>query len=156
MASSNVKIKKVLLAMDGSECSFRASKYAIGLAKVVGSEITLVHVLDNIRQGGAIGLQARYGNIRPLRGFFKTSENAARKWTKRVEREAKNKGVKLSTKIILDQSSKAEEILKYADKSNADLIILGTRGFGRLKRLIIGSVANAVLGNTKCPVLVVK
>jgi len=156
MTRSNVRIKKILLAMDGSESSFRASRYAIGLAKVVGSEITLVHVLDNIRQGGAIGLQARFGNIRPLTGFFKASENAARKWTKRVEREAENSGVKLSTKIVLDQSSKAEEILKYAKKSKADLIILGTRGFGRLRTLIIGSVANAVLGNVKCPVLIVK
>ena len=156
MGSNNVRIRKILLAMDGSESSFRASTYAIGLAKAVDSEITLLHVTENIRQAGAIGLLARYGGVRPARGFFKVSEKAARKWIRKVEREAENNGVKLSTRIVLDQSSKAEEILKYAKKTKADLIILGTRGLTKFKKLVIGSVANAVLGNAKCPVLIVK
>ena len=156
MGSNNVRIRKILLAIDGSESSFRASRYAIGLAKAVDSEVTLLHVLENIRPGGAIGLLARYGSVRPARGFFKVSEKAARKWIRKVEREAENNGVKLSTRIVLDQSSKAEEILKYAKKTKADLIILGTRGLTKFKKLVIGSVANAVLGNAKCPVLIVK
>ena len=156
MGSNNVRIRKILLAMDGSESSFRASRYAIGLAKAVDSEITLLHVTENIRQAGAIGLLARYGGVRPARGFFKVSEKAARKWIRKVEREAENNGVKLSTKIVLDQSSKPEEILKHAEKSRADLIILGTRGLTKFKRIMIGSVANAVIGNAKCPVLIVK
>jgi nucleotide-binding universal stress UspA family protein len=156
MGSNNVRIRKILLAMDGSESSFRASRYAIGLAKAVDSEITLLHVLENIRQGGAIALLARYGSVRPARGFLKTSQKAARKWIRKVERDAENNGVKLSTKLVLDQSSKAEEILKQAEKSKADLIILGTRGLTKFKKIVIGSVANTVLGNAKCPVLIVK
>lgn len=156
MRRNNGGIKKILLAMDGSESSFRAAKYAIGLAKAVDSEVTLLHVLENIRRGGAIGLLARYGSVRPARGFFKASQKAARKWIRKVEREAENNGVKLSTRIVIDQSSKAEEILKQAQKSKADLIIIGTRGLTKFKRIIIGSVANAVLGNARCPVLIVK
>lgn len=156
MPAKSVKIKKILLAMDGSESSIRASKYAIHLAKLEGAEITLVHVLENIRQGGALGLQAKYGNIRLVRGFIKASEDAARKWAEKVEKDAKRNGAKLTTEILLDQSSKAEEILKYAEKNKMDVIVVGTRGLTRFKRLIMGSVANAVIGNAKCTVVVVK
>jgi len=156
MRPNNVKINKILLAMDGSEPSFRALEYAMHLAKVEDAEVTVVHVLENIRPGGVVGLRARYGDIRLVKGFLKYSEDLARSWIKNVEEEAERNGVRLRTEILLDQSSKAEEILKYAEKNKMDVIITGRRGLTRLKKLILGSVANAVIGNAKCPVLLVK
>lgn len=153
---NSVKINKILLTMDGSESSFRASEYAIHLARVEEAEILLLHVLENIRPGGVIGLRARYGDAKIVRGFLNYSEKVARHWMEKVEKEAISNSVKLKAEIVLDESSKAEEILKYADKNKVDVIILGTRGLTRFKKLISGSVANAVLANSKCPVLIVK
>jgi nucleotide-binding universal stress UspA family protein len=156
MVSNNVKINKILLAMDGSESSFRALKYAIHLAKVEDAEIMLLHVLENVKQGGVIGLRARYGDIKIVKAFLKYSEEIAKRWIEKAKEEARNNDVKLKTEIILDQSSKAQEIVKYAEKNKADVIILGTRGLTRFKKLIVGSVANAILSNAKCPVLIVR
>ena len=47
-------------------------------------------------------------------------------------------------------------ILSYAEKNNADMIVSGSRGLGRFKRLILGSVASSLVQYAKCPVLVVK
>ena len=155
MGTNRVKIKKILLAMDGSGSSVRASKYAMHLAKLDNAEITLLHVLEDIRQGGATDLLIS-GNDRLAKSFLKDSEEAARRWMTRVEKEAERNRVKLSTKILIDQSSKAKGILNFAEKNKVDIVIMGTRGLTRFKKLVIGSVANAVLGNAKCPVLIVK
>lgn len=154
MRKKSVRISKILLAMDGSEPSFRAAKYAIHLAKVERAKITLLHVLDNIRGGGAIALQARYGNIRPSKALFKISEGAARKWIEKVESEATRNGIRLTSEIRLDRSSKAEEIIKYAEKNHMDLIVMGTRGLSGFKRMALGSVANGVIKRAKRPALV--
>jgi nucleotide-binding universal stress UspA family protein len=156
MVSNNVKIDKILLAMDGSESSFRALKYAIHLAKVEDAEIMLLHVLENVKQGGVIGLRARYGDVKIVKAFLKYSEEIAKRWIEKAKEEARSNDVKLKTEIILDQSSKAQEIVKYAEKNKADVIILGTRGLTRFKKLMVGSVANAILSNAKCPVLIVR
>ncbi len=156
MVSNNVKINKILLAMDGSEPSFRAAKHAIHLAKVENAEVTALHVLENVKQGGVIGLRARYGDIKIVKAFLKYSEEKARHWMEKVEEEAKSNGVKVKTEIIPDQSSKAEEILKFAEKNKIDIIIIGTRGLTGFKKMILGSVANAIVGNAKCPVLIIK
>ncbi|MEM2759279.1 MAG: universal stress protein [Nitrososphaerales archaeon] len=156
MVSYNLKIKKILLAMDGSEASFNASKYAIHLAKIEGAELILLHVLENIKQGGVIGLRARYGDIKIVKGYLQYSEKLAKQWMNKVEEVASSNGVHLKKEVILDQSSKAEEILQYAEKNKVDIIVIGTKGLTTFKKLIIGSVANAIVGNAKCPVLVVK
>lgn len=46
-------------------------------------------------------------------------------------------------------------ILEYAEKTHADLIVMGTHGYGGVKQLLIGSVANRVLHQARCPVLMV-
>jgi nucleotide-binding universal stress UspA family protein len=50
----------------------------------------------------------------------------------------------------------APEILRYADITDTDLIVLGARGLGIMKRLVLGSVSEAVLRHAGCPVLIVR
>ena len=48
------------------------------------------------------------------------------------------------------------EIIGFADKEKVDLIILGTRGRTRFKKLLLGSVADGVVTHSSCPVMVVR
>ena len=59
MATVSIPIKKILLPIDGSDLSYKAARYAMHLAKADNAEITALNVIEDIKQGGAIGLQAR-------------------------------------------------------------------------------------------------
>jgi nucleotide-binding universal stress UspA family protein len=69
---------------------------------------------------------------------------------------ASEQGVKFNAETILDVASAADSIVNYADGKKADLIVIGTKGRTGLKRLILGSVATAVVTHASCPVLVTR
>jgi nucleotide-binding universal stress UspA family protein len=71
-----------------------------------------------------------------------------------LEATASEQGMALDTMIPMGRPE--EGIVKAADFKNASLIIVGSHGRTGLKRLLMGSVAERVIGEAKCPVLVVK
>jgi nucleotide-binding universal stress UspA family protein len=157
LSSSVSSIKKILVPVDGSSASVKALQYAIHLAELEArdAELIALHVLEDIKQGGAIGLQAKYGNVRLVEGFKKARREAALEWLKQIEEAAKKKGIRFKSEI-LDGDSKVETIIDYANENSVDLIVIGSRGLTGLKRLLLGSVANAVVSNAPCPVMVVR
>jgi nucleotide-binding universal stress UspA family protein len=157
MLSSSASIRKVLVPVDGSSISVKALQYAIHLAGLEGSEAELivVHILEDVKQGGAIGLQAKYGNVRLVEGFKRARRDAALEWLEQVEVAAKKKGIRLKTEV-LDGSSKVKVIIDYAKKNNVDLIVIGSTGLTGFKRLLLGTMANAVVSSAHCPVMVVR
>jgi nucleotide-binding universal stress UspA family protein len=156
-SSSVLSIRKILVPVDGSSASLKALQYAAHLAELEASdaELIVLHVLEDIKQGGAIGLQAKYGNVRLVEGFKKARREAALEWLKQIEGAARKKGIRLKSEI-LDGDSKVEIIIDYANENSVDLIVMGSRGLTGFKRLLLGSVANAVVSNAPCPVMVVR
>src|SRR5918999_250213 len=157
LLSSSVSIRKILVPVDGSSPSVKALQYAFHLAELQTSdaELIVMHVLEDVKQGGAIGLQAKYGNVRLVEGFKRARKEAALEWLKQIEEAAKKKGIRLKTEV-LDGDSKVKVIIDYAKKNGVDLIVIGSRGLTAFKRLLLGSVANAVVSNAPCPVMVVR
>jgi nucleotide-binding universal stress UspA family protein len=76
-------------------------------------------------------------------------------WLKQVEEAANKKRINLKIEII-DGGSKVDAILDYAEKNSVDLIVMGTRGITGFKRILVGSVASAVVASAPCPVMVVR
>src|SRR5918992_578453 len=157
LLSSSTSIRKILVPVDGSKASVKALQYATHLAELEASnsELIVVHVLEDVKQGGAIGLQAKYGNVRLVEGFKRARRQAALEWLKQIEGAARKKGIRLKSEI-LDGDSKVEIIIDYANENSVDLIVMGSRGLTGFKRLLLGSVANAVVSNAPCPVMVVR
>jgi nucleotide-binding universal stress UspA family protein len=157
LSSSAASIRKILVPVDGSSASMKALQYAAHLAELEANnaELILVHVVEDVKQGGAIGLQAKYGNVRLVEGFKRTRREAALKWLRQIEEAARKKGIRIKSEV-LDGDSKAEVIIDYASENAIDLIVVGSRGLTGFKRLLLGSVANAILGNAPCPVMVVR
>jgi nucleotide-binding universal stress UspA family protein len=91
--SAPVAIKKILVPVDGSVLSFKAAEYAIHLAKLDNAEITALNVVEDIKQGGAIGLQAKYGNVSLVDAFRKVRKDSAEQWMNKISQEAKSQGV---------------------------------------------------------------
>lgn len=146
---------KILVPIDGSKYSFKASEYAIDISKKYGSELTLLSVVSSrIRHGDSSGY---FGAIPPT--YFKKYENDAAKWFNRITNNV-NKDQpqvkKIKTEVITTPISVVSAILEYAGKRNIDLIVVGTRGITGFKRMLLGSVASGVVTYAHCPVLVVR
>ena len=71
--------------------------------------------------------------------------------------ESKLKELKIQYKSdVLEVTSIIDALISYAESHNVDLIVMGSRGLGGFKKLLLGSVASGVSQHSKCPVLIVK
>jgi nucleotide-binding universal stress UspA family protein len=154
---NEVSIRKILVAVDGSAPSENAVGYAARLAEVVKAEVLLMHVIEDIKMGGAIGLQAKYGNISLVEGYNRARKESALQWMALLEAKARDKKVKAKSEILYDTSNSVTgTVVDYAKRNNVDLIVVGTRGHSKFKQLLVGSVASGVSQHAHCPVLVVR
>jgi nucleotide-binding universal stress UspA family protein len=126
-----VSFRRLMVASDGSAFSEAAWTEALSLAKTMGSDLIGVAVAAADRD-----IQAVTEVVRKL------------------EAAASQQGVTLDTMIPMGRPE--EGIVKAAEFKGASLIIVGSHGRTGLKRLLMGSVAERVIGTAKCPVLVVK
>jgi len=85
---------------------------------------------------------------------FSHAEKTVRPQLDDLKKVCSARGVEIETAIL--KGHPAESIVKFASERKADLIIMGTRGIGGFKSLIIGSVAQKVVSYSKVPVLVIK
>jgi nucleotide-binding universal stress UspA family protein len=129
--SANVSYRKILVATDGSKYSDAAALEAVGMAKRCGSELTSLSVATR-----------------------DTNLQAARESADKVKQIADREGVKAESLAL--KGSPYEVILSAADQNNADLIVVGSHGRTGVKRLLMGSVTERVIGHSDKAVLVVK
>jgi len=149
--------RNILLAFDGSEPSKKAGDYAIRLCSLEKSTLTIIHVIDNIKQGGAIGLRARYGDVELVEGFKRARKKNIEDMIKPLEKSANDTGIKTSIAILDDESrSKLEAIIDYIEKNNIDLVVVGSRGLSQFRQLLVGSIASGLISYSKCPALIIR
>ncbi|MGI0023053.1 MAG: universal stress protein [Nitrososphaeraceae archaeon] len=156
IGDGSMSIKKILVPIDGSEASFKAANYAVYLAKMVTAELIPINIIEDVKQGGAIGLQAKYGNVSIVEAFKKTRKQSAEEWLKKIENSAEKLGVKVKS-VILDSEGRNEKklIIEYVTKNGIDLIVIGSKGGSRFEGLWIGGFTNFILHHSAIPVVVV-
>ncbi|MEW6604760.1 MAG: universal stress protein [Thermoproteota archaeon] len=147
---SEIKLKKILVPLDGSDPSFHAARYAIKLAKMVNAEIIFMHAVVNPPY-----VEYRTAGIAIVR-YIEEAKRQADSWYKKIGEEGVKEGVKFSADTILDIVSAADSIVNYAEDKKVDLIVMGTHGRSGIKRFLLGSVASGVVSHAKCSVLVVR
>jgi len=159
LESLSKKFNKMLVSIDGSKESLDAADYGISLAKLFNAVVTVIHVLPQEIRYGYDSVDAIQPDIpsTPVKGVVELSKQEVQaKLLSKIMEKAKEMDVNLQTDIIVATRSVASEIVDYADKLDADLIIAGTRGRSGLKRILLGSVASEILRYADCPVLIVK
>ena len=152
-------IERILVPVDRTPLSIKAANYGIHLAEVEkAKELIVMHVIEDIKQGGAIGLRAKYGDVKMIEGFRKAKVGSAEEMIMAIEVEAKKKGVNIKSEIIYAEGkSVGKSITEYANKNRIDLIIVGGRDISHRTYLIVeGSVAMAVIKKSHCPVIVMR
>jgi nucleotide-binding universal stress UspA family protein len=150
MTEEEVSLKTILVPLDGSEPSFRAAKYAIKIAKMASANIICVHMVVKLPSYSA------YTTPALITEYIADAKRDAEKWYDGINSIAAKVGVNTTAETILDVTSVADSIIKYAREHNADLIIMGTKGRTGLAKFMLGSVANGVVSHASCPVLVVR
>lgn len=145
-------ISKILVPTDGSERAERAGEYAISLAKQTNASVIFLSVVDEeaIKQASRIadaGILARLEKV--VEDYNKAAEEYVGKLKKKAYRKVKSEAV-------VRAGLAADEIIKEAEESKADLIVMGSHGRNALASAVLGSVALKVIHKSKIPVLVVR
>ena len=140
---------KILHPTDFSACAEEAQVHAIRLARALGAELVLLHVLVETPLYGE-GLVA----MKQVRELYETQ----RKWAGETleARAAEASAAGATTRWKLSVGVPFEEIVRAAREEGADMIVMGTHGRRGLDRLLLGSVANRVIRLADCPVLTVR
>lgn len=148
--------------MDGSDNSARASQAAIELAEKLKAELIIVHAIippalyyhaENSSGGTVIEPPTHEKEIDLYLEYAKRVGGGIIDPT---ASEAKRRGITVKVDLPQASTSVVETIVNQATKENADLIIVGTRGLGGFKRLLLGSVSSGVVDHAHCPVLVIR
>ncbi|WP_417897465.1 universal stress protein [Bacillus haimaensis] len=164
----------ILIAYDGSEGSVKALKLGIDMMRRLDTNITVLQVLEEKMTGAPIS--SRQPEVMPVGGFGLEGMNMyannvkERVPTDRPSQATNNDPTEESAMEIRELLAQerveapvevmfgdpAKSICKFAETQNHDLIIIGSRGLGGLKKLILGSVSDKVTNSATCPVLVAK
>lgn len=135
--------KKILVATDGSKYSQTAIERAIDFASSYGGDLVIISVVD---------VPAEFYGEDPE--AWDRLVDRARAHLKNAEEQAALAGIRSTT--LIKTGEPWEEIVKTANSVKAETIVIGSHGKTGLKRLLMGSAAEKVIGHAPCPVLVIK
>ena len=139
----------ILLATDGSEEAQLASTTAADLAEKTNSELHVLTVGPDYPLYELPEHPAEFEDV--LRENRRRAKVVLEQQAKRIEES----GVTVKETHLLEGSA-AEEIVELAEEIGAGLIVMGSRGHGRLRRTLLGSVSDAVVRHAHCPVTIVR
>ncbi|CAN5588164.1 universal stress protein [soil metagenome] len=146
-------IRKILVAVDGSNSSINASANAIDLAKNFKAELIAIHVIYRVFIPYEVGQSQRTVMLQEV---TRKEMKKGKEHVEMVKQKAIKKKVSVKTDVIIGVRSVVKDIVDYAEKNKIDMIVIGSRGITGFKKLLLGSVANGVVTHSHCPVLVVK
>ncbi len=149
--------KKLLVAIDGSEHGWKALDMACDLARASDAEVILLHVVpvepmpEGFREWAETeGIPA--GDRQPL---YRASRALGDRLTREGEERARNKGLtRITTRIA--EGNPATEIIDLAKSQAVEMILLGSRGLGDARALLLGSVSHKVMHLAPCTCVAVK
>ena len=140
-----MKLKKILVPVDGSDFSMRAAAYAVEMAKLMDSEIMLMHCHKSF----PVVLGEPYFQ-NAINKILKKSNELLEPYRKILQ----DAGVAYSDRVLEGRAAKA--ICEVAEIEKADMIVMGSRGRNDLEGLLLGSCTHRVLKTAPCPVLVIR
>ena len=142
-------MKRILVAVDFSEASVDALKRAISIAKKFEAKLLVLHVIHDPANSPGFYVSKKAG-----KKVFRNMEESAQQMMKEFTAKYLKKFQDYDTFVITGLPG--AQIINFAGKKNADLIVMGTHGRGGLDRLMLGSVADKVIRGATCPVLSVR
>lgn len=146
-------MKKILVAIDGSETSVKAAEKAVDIAKLYGCELVFVAVVDVNMDLGQYGVfTAKYLPI-DHKELIDAKNKQGINMLNDVVAKLDINGLKTEKHVLA--GNPFEKIIDFAEDNKVDLIVMGRRGLSRVERFFMGSVTQRVLAHAPCSVLVI-
>ncbi|MBX7115467.1 MAG: universal stress protein [Myxococcaceae bacterium] len=140
-------MKKILVGVDGSEASLKAAKWAVDLAAATGASVTFAYSIVPVVYPAEMMWV-------PTVEFERAQQEAAAKLLSQAREQTQRTGVAIETVTLHGPAAEA-----MADEAKAhayDLLAVGSRGHGAVKRILMGSVASRLVHICERAVLVVR
>jgi nucleotide-binding universal stress UspA family protein len=137
--------ENILVAADGSKHSDAAFDVAMDISQKYGSQVFVLHVFQGGNGSGTLVSPGFEDDMRAIGQQILNSYEAKVK-----ERRLQN------VRMLLQMGDAAQRIMETASEIKCGLILMGSRGRGGFKELLLGSVSHKVTNHASCPVLVVK
>jgi len=141
------RISRILVAIDFSPHASNALKWARSLADALGAKLILLHVVDHVI-GAVAGLGAEAGSVADVAPLHVLREQADK-------RMGELKALIPDAQTVVREASPRPAIVDAALELNCQMIVMGTHGHSGLEHLLLGSVADYVVRNSKVPVLTI-
>lgn len=145
--AGGVRLKTILVAVDGSEYSYKAVHYACLIGPAVGAEILLLHVVPMLPSA------TPYHDTvsgQPFLALQQVGEDILA----RAKGLASSDGCQVID--LLSHGDPASRIIEVAEEKKVDMIIVGSRGVSGIRRLFVGTTSDKVAKSAPCPVLIVR
>jgi nucleotide-binding universal stress UspA family protein len=143
-------IKRIVVGLDGSEAAEAALKWTVDLACAVGADVVAVHAIE---PAPAVEYPFGYNVYTPL--------NLDDAWRTEIKREFEGKWCReleesgLAYQAILADGRAADVVTEVANRSGADLVVVGRRGRGSVAELLLGSVSHELSHRCRRPVVLI-
>ena len=143
--------KSILVPTDFSAFSDKAIQQAVDIAEQYNSNLYLLHVVDKLQQ-------CAIDYCIPMETMIKVQSESEKEAARKMKEEADKilKAKKISVVFDVKSGTPYEEILKEQQERKADLIVIASHGRTGILKTLIGSVAERVMREAKCPVLLVR
>lgn len=139
-------IKSILVPIDGSVHSPAALEQAMYIAKLARAKLTVLYVID---LNTAISALERV----TLNSYLPDDiDSEGQKILDQARLTVEKEQLKADYQMLI--GNPAQKILKYAQENKIDLIVMGSRGLGAIKQILMGSVSQYLVANAPCPVLI--
>jgi nucleotide-binding universal stress UspA family protein len=141
--------RNIVIATDGSENTQKAISYGIEIAKLSGATVHALYVVDT-SSFSSIPMSTEGG----WEAMYEVLKTEGKKAVSAVKSKGEASGVEVREVVL--EGHPINEIIEFAEKNNADLVVMGTLGKTGLDRFLLGSVAEKVVRGSKVPVMVVR
>jgi nucleotide-binding universal stress UspA family protein len=153
-AAKTTGFRRIVCAVDFSDCSMHALEYAISLAEEAHASLTVVHVIElppdiprEVHETVMLGPPNQ-------REYLALAEEAGRVRLTHAVPDRVRAAVNVDT--VLAAGKPYREILRVAAEHSADLIVVGVHGRGAIDRMLFGSTTQHLVRQASCPVLTIR
>jgi len=140
-------LRKILVAFDGSQQSFKAFEFAIDMSRLCPGAAPQIIVISVAQPPEPI-------DIVEMDAFIDSATQHYQELFTVLRDKAKERNIEITTEVIVGHP--ADQIVRYAKDTDADLILIGQKGKSKIESWLLGSVSKRVATYASCTVTIVK